>query len=152
LIALIDAMVEKKGEVDLDLGLAMERVEHALNEKDTGVSSWTLYHLVQLGVRAGKADEVAKFEMVRLIPDADLRSRSNLEIIMATYAYGPATEALNHLAAQKPPCRHALLVLSRQNARYGSSSAVSKAVDGWEQELRPLGYAGIALGLQDTEK
>src|SRR6266849_2413823 len=150
LIALIAVLVEKKADIENDLSLAIERVELALKEKDSNVSPWTLYRLVQLGARGGKPNMVSK--MVPHIPDAELRGLADLEITLTTLPNGPDTEGLNRLAAEKPACRHALLLLSRHNARYGSSSTVSKAIDGWEQELRPLGYAGIALGMQDAEK
>ena len=33
----------------------------------------------------------------------------------------------------------------------GSGSSVVKAIDAWEREsLRPFGYIGVALGLQDS--
>ena len=150
LIAVLAALVEKKADIENDLSLAIERVELALKEKDSNVSPWTLYHLVQLGARGGKPNMVSK--MVHHIPDAELRGLADLEITLTILPNGPDTEGLNRLAAEKPACRHALLLLSRHNARYGSSSTVSKAIDGWEQELRPLGYAGIALGMQDSEK
>jgi hypothetical protein len=149
LIALIAVLVEKKADIEVDLAAAIERVEPALKEKEANLSPWALYRLVQLGARGGKPNEVTK--VVSLIPDAELRSRADLEIILATLPNGP-DEMWNDLAGRKPPCRHGLLLLSRHNTRAGSSSAVSKAVNGWEPELRPLGYAGIALGMQDSEK
>jgi hypothetical protein len=150
LIALIAALVEKRADIGVDLVAAIERADPALKEKDANVSPWTLYRLVQLGARGGNPDQVAK--IVPLISDADLRCRADLEIILATLQPHSTDEKWNELAAGKPPCRHALLVLSRHNTRYGSSSAVSKAVNNWEPELRPLGFAGIALGMQDAEK
>jgi hypothetical protein len=150
LIALIAALVEKKADIGVDLAAAIERVEPALKEKDTNVSHWTLYRLVQLGARGGKPDQVAK--VVPFIPDAELRGLADLEITLATLPSHSPDEMWNDLATHKPPCRHALLVLARHNTRFGSSSFVSKAVNSWEPELRPLGYAGIALGMQDAER
>jgi hypothetical protein len=150
LIALLEVLVDKKADIDMDLSAAAERVESALKEKEANLSPWTLYHLVQLGGHGGKPNLVTR--VVGLIPDAELRRLADLEVTQAMLGDSPETEKLNHFATQKPPCRHALVVLSRHNTRSGSSSSVSKAVESWEAELRPLGYAGIALGMQDAEK
>jgi hypothetical protein len=150
LIALVDALVDKKADIEVDLKAAIERVEPALKEKEANVSPWMLYRLVQLGARGGKADQVSK--VTGLIPDPELRNRADLEIALATLPSSNPDEKLNDLAGHKPPCRHGLLVLARHNTRYGSSSTVSKTVEAWEPDLRPLGFAGIALGMQDSEK
>jgi hypothetical protein len=150
LIALVDALVDKKADVEVDLKAAIEKVEPALKEKDSNISSWTLYHLVQLAVRGGQLNLATK--VADQIPDLNLRGLARWEVAQAAVDKQSDLEILNHFANQEPPCRHALLELARRSTRSGSSSAVSKAVDSWKQEVRPLGYAGIALGMQDTEK
>ena len=43
--------------------------------------------------------------------------------------------------------------LARHNARLGQGSAVMDMIQGWQPEaLRPLGYAGVILGMQDNSK
>jgi hypothetical protein len=150
LMALISALVDKKADVQVDLDAAIERIEPAFIEKDTSVSSWTLYHLVQLCARGGKLDLAGK--IAGQIPDSDLRGWANLEIWRAGVDKQTDLDVLNHNAGQKPPCRHALLDLARRLVQTEGSSTVSKAVESWEPELRPLGYAGVALGLQDRER
>jgi len=154
LIALLDALVDKKADIEVDLKAALERVGPALKEKEAGVSSWTLYHLVQLAVRAGKGRQVG--DMIKLeIPDPDLRGRAELEMVSAELdPLGGSTKCLNDQHSEtRPFCRHAVLVYSRQIARYGSSSGILKDIDRWwKPELKPLGYAGVALGMQDPEK
>jgi hypothetical protein len=150
LIALIDALVEKPGDIEQDLSAAVERVDPALKEKDSNLSPWTVYGLARLAMRGGKL-ELAR-QAAEQIQDAALRSRANSEIVLAGNEKQSDVDVLNKLAGEKQPCRHGLLEVARRGTRSNGSSAVSKAVDGWEPELRPLGYAGIALGMQDTEK
>jgi hypothetical protein len=150
LMALISALVDKKADVEVDLAAAKERVEPALKEKDTSVSSWSLFRLVQLGARSGKLDIAGK--IAGQIPDHEIRGWANLIVWQPDHDKKSDLEGLNSYAAEKPPCRHALLVLARHNTRSDGSSAVSKAIDGWEPQLSALGYAGIALGMQDSEK
>ena len=50
---------------------------------------------------------------------------------------------LAHLLARELVARH--------NARFGSSGSTLSAVESWDPEmLRPFGYAGVALGIQDS--
>lgn len=150
LIALVTALVDKKADTEIDLAAAVVLVEPALKEKETSVTPWALYRLVRLAAHGGKLDSASK--VADQIPDAELRERANLEIKLTGLDKKSDTEVLNHLAGQEPPCRHALLELARRATRSDGSSSVSTAVKGWKQELRPLGYAGVALGMQDAEK
>jgi hypothetical protein len=46
-----------------------------------------------------------------------------------------------------------LELLARHNSRLGKGSAVMDMIQGWQPEaLRPLGYAGVTLGVQDIGK
>ncbi len=150
LIALVSALVDKKADIQVDLGTASEHIQPALKEKDTSVSPWILDRLARLAVRGGKLDLASK--VADQIPDAELRGRAKLEIALAAGDKKSDLEVLNTFAGQEPPCRHALLEFARRSTRSDSSSAVSKAVKGWKPDLSPLGYAGIALGMQDAEK
>jgi hypothetical protein len=149
LIALIAALVEKNGDIEQDLSAAIERVSPALKEKDNNLSPWTVYGLVRLAVRGGKSN-LAR-QTAEQIPDADLGSCANSEIVLAGNEKQSDVDILNKLVGEKQPCRHGLLQFARRSTRSSGSSAVSRAVNGWEAELRPLGYAGIALGMQDSE-
>jgi hypothetical protein len=150
LIALVAVLLEKKADIEMDLASAVDRIEPALKEKDTKATPWTLYRLAGLAVRAGKLDFASK--VADLISDSDLRYLAKLEIALATFDKKSDMDVLSHFAGQKPACRHALLELARRSTRSNGSSTVSNALNDWEPELRPLGYAGIALGMQDGEK
>ena len=39
--------------------------------------------------------------------------------------------------------------LARAQARIVGGGDTKKAVDGWNEEHRPLGYSGLAMGLRD---
>src|SRR5262249_45952713 len=125
-----------------------ERVGASLDEKDTSVSSWTLYWLVRLGVRCGKSNLAN--HIAAHIADEELRSRATFD--PDAIDKQSDLDVLAHVGSEKATCRHCLLELARRNTRVHGSSSVSKTIDGWELELRPLGYSGIALGMQDTEK
>lgn len=150
LIALIAALVEKQGDIGQDLSAAVERIDPAMKEKDSTLSPWTVYGLFRLAMHSGKSE--LAHQAAEQIPDAGLRSCANSEIVLAVIDKQSDVDVLNKLAGEKQPCRHGLLELARRSTRSDGNSAVSKAVDGWESDLRPLGYAGIALGMQDTEK
>jgi hypothetical protein len=150
LIALIAALVDKKADIEVDLTASVERLEPAMKEKDSGTSPWTLYRVVGLALQGGKLDLASR--VADQIPEPELRGRAKLEIALAGVDKQSDLEVLNHFAAQEPTCRHALLELARRSTRSGSSSAVSQTVNGWKPDLGPLGYAGIALGMQDREK
>jgi hypothetical protein len=150
LIALVAALVDKKADIEVDLAATIERLEPAMKEKDLSISPWNLYRLVRLAHQGGKLDLASK--VADQIPDSELRGRAKLEIALAGIDKQSDLQVLNSFAAQEPPCRHALLELARRSTRSGSSSAVSKAINSWKPDLRPLGYAGIALGMQDAEK
>jgi len=150
LMALISVLADKEAEVEVDLAAARDLVDPALKDKDTGVTSWTLYRLVQLGARGGKSDLASK--IAEQIPDPDVRGWAEMDTWRPNMDKQSDLDVLSNYAGQKPPCRHLLLFLARRLTKSKGSSAVSKAVDGWEPELRPLGYAGVALGMQDAKK
>ena len=52
----------------------------------------------------------------------------------------------------KQTLAHALALeyVARHNANHGGLS--TKTIDGWDEQAKPLGYIGLALGLQDKEK
>jgi hypothetical protein len=150
LIALISALVDKKADIDVDFTKAEGLAEPALKEKDSTVTPWTLYQLVSLGVRGGKVAGIAY-----LFPEDELRGRAELEITFANFKHPDIDEKeLSGELGKERPCRHAILVFTRHINRYGGKNwALPKDIDTWwKPELKPLGYAGVALGMQDREK
>ena len=149
-LAIAEAFVEKNADARQDIEAAADLAEAALKEKQPDVSPWLVFRLAKLAIQA--EDPALAAKIAGLIPDPGLRSRAQVEVILAG---GPKAdiEALTAAAQQKPAHPHALLTLARHNARYGSSSDVLKLVNSWEPEtLRPVGYIGLALGMQDSEK
>jgi hypothetical protein len=150
-----------------------------LVEKDQPNPSWLLLRLTQLCVRADKLDLARR--LARAVPDPQMRGLARLEVLRVylEQAKGGAKVAalrgrLGGGQDNMPPDVAAvldewvkdkdvlgdgvaparlLLAVGRQEARFGGSSAAFKAVDGWDPEpLRPFGYMGVALGIQDTGK
>jgi hypothetical protein len=157
-LAIAEAQVHKKADAKQDLEAAANLIELALKEKESELSPWLVLRLVRLSLRADDPEMAAQFadpemaaQFADRIPDSGLRSRA--QVVVKLSSLQPDMEALTAAAQQKPVCPYALLTLARHNARYGSSSAVLKMVDSWEDDaLRPLGYIGVALGMQDSEK
>ncbi len=147
-LAIAEAQLEKNADAKQDIEAAANLAEAALKEKEPELSPWLLLSLPRRSVQAGDLELAAK--MAGLIPDSGLRSRAQVEVKLAEQA---SMDALTDAAQQRPANPHALLTLARHNARFGSSSAVLKLVESWEPEtLRPLGFIGVALGMQDLEK
>ena len=114
------------------------------------IPSWLLLRLAQLGMRAGLEGQVQ--EIIPLIQDPSLRGRAQLEVFRNRLAstHGQADDAALELVDKTAPDYGlAHQILARHNTRLGGPD-YAKVIDGWEPELvRPLGYVGVALGLQD---
>jgi hypothetical protein len=114
------------------------------------VSPWLLRRLVQLGLAAGLQNKVKS--LAQAIPDVSLRGRAELEVLNHQLAASkePAEEtAVQGFDKNSPAHGLAMLALARHNAHF-SGSDYARTVDAWEPEgLRPFGYLGVALGLQD---
>lgn len=120
---------------------------------------WHLVQIIRLaGHPSGKTvalmDAVTKMlEDPRIPPD--LKPRLEAELIRAVLA-GSSKADLDRLKSEaaKKTAAHpqALELLARHGACCGAASAVQKSIATWDPEaLRPIGYAGVALGLQDKE-
>lgn len=112
---------------------------------------WLLHRLVRLGADMGLADQVQP--VADAIPEPTLRAAAHRDVLRGRLAGKDQVqmESMDAEAAKGAPNPFVLEFLARHNARYGSGAAVLKAVDAWEREqLRPYGYIGVALGLQDS--
>jgi hypothetical protein len=110
--------------------------------------SWLLWRVVRLAALAGHDDKAKK--LAAAIPDPALKGRAQLEILRARL--GRSTSKVEDTAAdgvEKPALGPAKEILARHNARYGGMSV--RAVDSWPEDLKPFGWIGVALGIQDKE-
>jgi hypothetical protein len=110
--------------------------------------SWLLWRVVRLAALGGHDDKAKK--LAEAIPDASLKGRAQLEILRARV--GRSTSKVEETAAdavEKPALGPAKEILARHNTRYGGMSL--KAVDSWSEDLKPFGWIGVALGIQDKE-
>jgi tetratricopeptide (TPR) repeat protein len=152
LVAVAAAAVQKKPDearACLDLALGILEKESQGKPADP----WLLCRLVRQGGRVGLADRVQP--IAESIADPGIKARAYLDLTRAGLAGKdkPDPGALAAEAQNGSPRPLILELLSRHNSRHGNSSDVRKAVDAWEPEtLRPFGYVGVALGLQDAGK
>jgi hypothetical protein len=112
-------------------------------------SPWLLYRLVELTARAGQDGPAQK--LTEAIGDPALRGRAQVEVLRARLSSmpGKADEALADGVAKQPLVFSGMAreAVARHNARLDADAA--KAVDGWDEALRPFGVLGAALGRQD---
>ncbi len=115
--------------------------------------SWEIRRLMELGQRAGVAEDRLK-TMAGLIPDPALRGRAELGLFRAQLDRGK--DAVEEGAAEQvvPNGSVAQLLafeaVARHNTRRDPDWA--KAVAGWEEPRKAFGFLGVALGLQDRGK
>lgn len=152
------AAEQKRSEASTILG------DLAREPKVAGIATpWQLVQIIRLAGHpnvksAALTDGVTKM-VANIVADpkapADIKARLETELVRLTLAGSKQAETERLKSeAEKAAAAHpqALEMLARHNARYGSASAVKKAIDAWTPEsLRPAGYAGVALGLQDAE-
>jgi hypothetical protein len=124
--------------------------------KDKKLSPWLLYDLVQNGARSGAGDKVQP--LLDALSDLPLRGRGQLALLRArlenTRDQADADWA-NSVDANAPVRGLAIEAIARHNGRLGGAAADSAqaSVDGQASEaLRPFGYIGLALGLQDHDQ
>jgi hypothetical protein len=120
--------------------------------KGNPVSPWQLVRLARAGVKAGLADRVQT--VARLVPDAAARGRMQLEVLRSRLADSKqrADDAWMQIVdAHTPAHPEALQMLARHNAHHGAAAEMQKAIEEWDDKLKPLGYLGVALGLQDRD-
>jgi hypothetical protein len=135
---------------------AHQDVEAALNLAGNlggADTSWLLVQLVRIALRAGMADQAK--EIPDRIQDASLQQRAQVEVARAQLSKVNQTDMqrMNEAASQKQPNPLLLELLARHNAHFGNGSTVMKTIAAWQPEsVRPFGYLGVALGVQDSQR
>jgi signal transduction histidine kinase len=112
---------------------------------------WSVVRLVGIGQKVGIDGERLKALAERLgNADRGLRGWVQLQVVrdQLTQTAGPADEALvNGVDTNTLSQGLARVELARHNTRKGAD--METAVEGWADNLKPYGLAGIALGLQE---
>jgi len=110
--------------------------------------SWVLFRLTQLAIAAGKPDLASTFAAA--VPDQQVLGRAKLEILRDKLAKSPgmAEESwANDL--EMPALGPAKEAIARHNAKIQGGD-ILKVIARWpEDNLRPFGFVGAALGLQE---
>jgi hypothetical protein len=116
---------------------------------DLGVTDLVLLRLARQAARATLADKADVF--VTAIGKDDAKAWARLEAVRAAQA---TDESAAEVPADAKDLKvgHALarLAVARQAAKATGDTSVTVRYDGWGRgTIRPFGYAGLALGLQD---
>lgn len=118
--------------------------------------SWLLSRLVHLAAKADPTPEELAKRLADAIPDPALHARARLAVLRARLqrSNAPAPDDwANDVDTQTTVYPLAREALARHNTRWTGASAALKAVEGWTPEtLRPFGYIGVALGIQDARQ
>lgn len=137
------------------LGEAITLIEKELKQK---TSSWQFIQLVRLASHADVSkDQIGKVMKLidELDPPPETKGRCAAEHIRGFLLTSKQAETEKMKSeAEKKTAAHpqALEMLARHNARYAGATAVQKAIALWDPEaLRAAGYAGVALGVQDSQ-
>ena len=118
-------------------------------EKGKDLSPWALWSLAAIAGRLGAGD--AGQIIARNISDPSLRQQAFIDQLPPTTMPDQLEAALG-AGADKNSAAYALALsaTSRHQANKGDAAALQKAIPTWEPEkLRPFGYLGLALGLQE---
>jgi hypothetical protein len=137
------------GQKDEAKGIAEEAAKLVEAEKGKDVSGWTLWRLAVLANSAGAGESGQA--VARVIADTALRQQALLSLLPPNAAPEQLETSLG-TAADKNSVAYAqaLSGACRQQAARGDASALQKTIPTWEPEkLRPFGYLGLALGLQE---
>jgi hypothetical protein len=112
--------------------------------------AWPLFRLAQAAAKAGVAEEKVQRLLAALRDPSDyLHARGLLEVLRAQLSTTEkkADDGLLDPLKGTPAEGLARAAFARHNARHDSGTV--KQVDGWDEPLRPYGYIGVALGMQD---
>jgi hypothetical protein len=134
-----------------ELESALSLVENEL--KSAAIAPWQLVHLARAGVKTGLEERVQA--AARLVPDPATRGLMQLEVLHGRLAKSNerADDSWMQIVdANTPAHPKALEMLARHNARHGQAAAALETTEGWDEKLQPLGYVGVALGLQDRDQ
>lgn len=144
------AAADAPGEEGLVKPLAEEAVGLAETRgADTPLPGWLLARLVREGLHAGVSEDRLLKLAQKLAAGDKMRGWVQLPIFRARLAAAEdkAEESLLDLVAKGTLANaEARVELARHNTLKDANT--DKAVEGWEESLRPFGYAGVALGLQ----
>jgi hypothetical protein len=135
-----------------DVNAALDFLNDKVKVRDRSELSWTLRRLMDLGQRAGIAEDRLR-EMASAIADPALRGRAQLIVFRARLAR--SKDAAEEGAAEQAVVRSvsqllAFQALARHNTRRDPDWA--KGVGGWEEPRQAFGWLGVVLGLQDRSK
>lgn len=149
LVAIVEAELEKDPKAAAaDVAEALRLFSGELDANT--VSPWLLFRLVTAGLRSGTLNnaEVVAGAVTR----PEVRRRAQL-IALQIRPPQAHLQALAKAAGETPADGLVLELLARLNARAGNGEAVTTQVGTWQPtELRPFGYMGVALGLQDRRQ
>jgi hypothetical protein len=118
-------------------------------EKGKEMSGWILRRLAVLAGKLGSGE--AGQTIARNIAEPALRQQAFVDLMPETTP-PDRVEATLGTAVDKNSSAYALALSNacQRQASQGDSAALQKAIQSWEPEkLRPFGYLGLALGLQD---
>jgi len=129
-------------------------IDEAMRLTDTGLAgkripSWPILRLVSAGLRASVAEDRLLVLAAKLDAKDGLKGWAQLPVVRArlTREDGKAEESLADQVDKGSLANRLVRVeLACHNAR--KDTGADKAVDGWDESLRPFGYIGVALGLQ----
>jgi hypothetical protein len=115
-----------------------------------------LYRLTRVAAEAGATERADGF--AKGIADEGLREWATAEALRGKWAASKASASANDLTLPTEPAKlkagqaWAALLFARHNARTTGDRAAGKQYDEWaDRKLRGFGYAGMALGFQDTK-
>ncbi|MBI1913908.1 MAG: hypothetical protein HYS12_04115 [Planctomycetes bacterium] len=144
-----------------DEGETKATVEQAIALAETGFGGqgapgWAILRLVPIGLRAGVEENrllalAGKIGVKDPLKDR-LKGWAQLPVVRARLEResGKAEESLADQVAKGTLANRLMRVeLARHNAR--KDSGTDKAIEEWDESLRPFGYIGLALGLQEAD-
>ena len=115
----------------------------------TPLPGWLVVRLVREALQAGISEERILGLAQRLAPKDPMRGWVEMPVFRARLAQaeGKADEALLEIVDKGTLANaQARVELARHNTL--KDPATEKAVDSWDEAVRPFGYIGVALGLQ----
>jgi hypothetical protein len=124
----------------------------ALAEKTESLPGWLMVRLVREGLHANVSEERLLGLAQRLAPKDPMRGWVEMPVFRARLARaeGKAEESLLELV-DKGSLAHAQACVELAQHNTLKDKDTDKAVDKWDESLRPFGYIGVALGLQGRD-
>jgi hypothetical protein len=130
----------------------LEAASAEVQQRGRGISPWVVLRLIQLGARAGLAEQHLQ-PLPAAIGDPGLRGWAQLEVLRARLAASKTkagddwADAVDGKTAAASLAREAL---ARHNARL-DAAGTQAAVQQWPEPYRPFGVIGALLGRQDGQ-